>query len=155
MTNFQAIADRVEIEALRAEYTDAGMTRDYDRFASLFTKDAVMRIPSVAEFASQAEIRAGIERLQGFWDFFIQNTHPGVIHLDGDTAVGRTYIAEFGRLRDGTSHLNYSVYHDRYHRTPDGWKFSERVYELKYVDTTPLPGASPTAGENQTISEPA
>jgi ketosteroid isomerase-like protein len=151
----QTIADRIEIEALRGEYTDAATMRDYDRFASLFTKDAVMRIPGVAEFTSQAEIRTGIERLQGFWDYFIQNTHPGVIQLNGDTAVGRTYIAEFGRLLDGTSHMNYSVYHDRYQRTPDGWKFSERVYELKYVDSTPLTGSSPASGENQTALEPA
>mgnify|MGYP003789092279 CR=1 FL=1 len=148
----QSIADRIEIEALRGEYSDAGMMRDYDRFASLFTKDAVMRIPGVAEFTSQAEIRAGIERLQGFWEFFIQNTHPGVIQLDGDTAVGRAYIMELGRLRDGSSHVNYSVYHDRYQRTQDGWKFAERVYEIKYFDTTALPGST---GENQPTLETA
>jgi hypothetical protein len=30
MTDFQAIADRVEIEALRGEFTDAAMMRDYE-----------------------------------------------------------------------------------------------------------------------------
>jgi hypothetical protein len=43
MTDFQAIADRVEIEALRGEFTDAAMMRDYDRAASLFTEDGVHR----------------------------------------------------------------------------------------------------------------
>ena len=43
MTDLQAIADRVEIEALRGEFTDAVMTRDYDRLASLFTPDGVVR----------------------------------------------------------------------------------------------------------------
>ena len=75
MSDIQAIADRVEIEALRGKYTDAGMMRDYDRFVSLFIRDA---------------------------------------------ASGRAYIAEFGRFRDGSSHLNCAVYHDRYQRTPDG-----------------------------------
>ena len=51
------------------------------------------------------EIRAGIERMQGLWDYLVQNTHGG-------------------------SHLNYAVYHDRYQRTTGGWKFSERVYEV-------------------------
>ena len=37
MSDLQGIADRVEVEALPGEYTDAAMTRDYDRFASLFT----------------------------------------------------------------------------------------------------------------------
>ena len=144
MSNLQAIADRFEIEALRGEFTDAGMMRDYDRFASLFTHDGVWRIPDVnVEFVSREEIRTGIEGLQGLWDYFVQHPHPGTIQLDGDTAVGRAYIAELGRFRDGTSHLNYAVYHDRYRRTPDGWKFAERVYEVRYLDTTPLAGSAP------------
>jgi SnoaL-like domain len=84
----------------------------------------------------------------------VQTTHPGTIQVEGDTGTGRAYIAEFGRLRDGigqlpagSSHLNYAVYHDRYERTPDGWKFAERVYEVSYVDTTPLPGSAPDAAE--------
>jgi len=36
MSDLQAIADRVQIEALRGEATDAVMMRDYDRVASLF-----------------------------------------------------------------------------------------------------------------------
>ena len=43
------------------------------------------------------------------------------------------------------SHLNYAVYHDRYRRTPDGWRFSERAYELKYLDTSPLAGSAANA----------
>ena len=146
MSDFQAIADRVEIEALRGEFTDAGMMDDYDRFASLFTPDGVWRVPAVnAEFAGREEIRAGIERLQGLWDYFVQTTHPGTIQLDGDTASGRAYICELIRLRDGSSHLNYAIYHDRYQRTGDGWKFTERVDEIRYLDTTPLAGSAPHA----------
>jgi hypothetical protein len=37
------------------------------------------------------------------------------------------------------------VYHDHYRRTPDGWKFTERVYEIKYIDTTLLAGSAPHA----------
>ena len=137
----QAIADRVEIDALRGEFTDAVMMRDYDRLASLFTADAAVRMPHInAEAESGAEIRAGIERLQELWDCFVQNTHPGAVELDGDTARGRTYISELMYGPRG-SHLNYAIYHDRYQRTPDGWKFTERVYEVRYVDTAPLAGA--------------
>ena len=146
MSDFQAIADRFEIEALRGELTDAVMMRDYDRLASLFTEDGVVRIPHInVEGVGREELRAGVERLQGLWDYFVQTTHPGTIQLLGDTAVGRAYISEFGHLRDGSSQLNYSVYHDRYQRTPDGWKFAERVYEVRYLDTTPLAGSAPHA----------
>jgi SnoaL-like domain len=72
-------------------------------------------------------------------------THPGTIQLAGDTASGRAYISELVRMSDGSSQLNYAVYHDRYQRTPDGWKFAERVFEIKYLDTTPLAGSAPDA----------
>ncbi|QBD79149.1 nuclear transport factor 2 family protein [Ktedonosporobacter rubrisoli] len=148
MRDFQAIADRFEIEALRGEFTDAAMMHDYDRLASLFTEDGVVRIPAInAETAGREGIRAGAERLQGQWNYFVQITHAGTIQLEGDTAVGRAYISELGQLRDGSSHQNYAIYHDRYRRTADGWKFAERVYEIRYVDSTPLLGSAPqTAG---------
>jgi ketosteroid isomerase-like protein len=146
MSDLQAIADRVEIEALRGEFTDAAMMRDYDRVASLFTPDGTVRMPHInAEAVGREAIRAGSERAQGLWEYFVQTVHPGTIQLAGDTAVGRAYIAELGRLRDGSSQLNYAIYHERYQRTPDGWKFTERVYEVRYLDTTPLAGSAPHA----------
>jgi ketosteroid isomerase-like protein len=146
MSDFQAIADRVEIEALRGEFTDAAMMRDRARLASLFTPDGALQIPSIpAEMVGREEIRTGGERLQSQWDFFVQTTHPGTIVLDGDTATGRAYIQELARTRDGRQGLNYAIYHDRYQRTGDGWKFTERVYEIRYLDTSPLAGSAPPA----------
>lgn len=144
MTDLQAIADRVEIEALRGEFTDAAMMRDRARFASLFTEDGALRMPDIpVELLGREEIRAGGEALQARWDFFVQTTHAGVIELDGDTATGRTYIQELFRTLDGVEGQNFAIYHDRYRRTPDGWKFAERVYEIRYLDTTPLAGSAP------------
>lgn len=45
MSELEAIADRVEIETLRGEFTDAVMMRDYDRVTLLFTPDGAPRIP--------------------------------------------------------------------------------------------------------------
>jgi ketosteroid isomerase-like protein len=146
MNDFQAIADRVEIEALRGEFTDAAMMRDRARLASLFTPDGVLRMPNIpAELVGRDQIRAGGERLQALWEFFVQTTHPGTIQLHGDTAPGRAYIQELARARDGRQGLNYAIYHDRYQRTGGGWKFTERVYEVRYLDTSPLAGSAPGA----------
>ncbi|MDQ1064791.1 NADPH-dependent 2,4-dienoyl-CoA reductase/sulfur reductase-like enzyme [Streptomyces canus] len=88
MGDMRAIADRVEIEALRAELTDAVMMRDFERAVSLFTPEGAMRWPHIdKEFVGREEIRAGIEWGQSLWEFFVQNVHPGVIRLDGDTAT--------------------------------------------------------------------
>jgi ketosteroid isomerase-like protein len=144
--DLQAIADRVEIEALRGECSDAAMMRDYDRAASLFTPDCVVRMPNVpVELNGLAEIRAWAGQVPALLDYFVQTTHPGTIHLDGDTASGRAYMSELIRFRDGRSELNYAIYHDRYRRTPEGWKFTERVYEIRYLDHTPLAGSAPHA----------
>ena len=144
MSDLQAIADRVEIEALRGEFTDAVMMHDYDRLASLFIPDGVVRLPHAnAEFAGREQMCAGGERLKGLLEFLVQNTHPGTIVLDGDTASGRAYMSELTRFHDGRSELNYGIYHDRYQRTSDGWKFTERVYEIRYLDDTPLAGSVP------------
>ncbi|WP_049575639.1 nuclear transport factor 2 family protein [Streptomyces sp. SBT349] len=144
MSAFQAIADRVEIEALRGEFTDAVMMRDRARLASLFTPDGALRMPNIpAEMVGREEIRVGGERLQSQLDFFVQTTHPGTIRLDGDTATGRAYMQELGRALDGRQGLNFAIYHDRYRRTADGWRFAERVYEIRYFDPTPLGGSAP------------
>ena len=146
MSDFQAIADRVEIEALRGEYTDAVMMRDYDRVAVLFTPDGALRMPNVpVDLVGLDQIRAWGDRVPAFVDYLVQTTHPGIIRLDGDTASGRAYLQELIRLRDGSSHLNYAIYHDRYRRTADGWKFAERVYEIRYLDHSPLAGSVPGA----------
>ena len=121
MSDFQAIADRVEIEALRGEFTDAAMMRNRARLAELFTPDGVLRMPNIPiELVGREEIRTGRERLQAQWDFFVQNSHPGTIRIDGDTASGRTYMQELARMLDGRSGQNFAIYHDSYRRTPEG-----------------------------------
>ncbi len=143
MSDIQAIADRVEIEALRGEFTDAVMMRDYDRVASLFTPDGALRMPNVpVDLIGQEEIRSWGRRVPQVVDFLVQTTHPGTVVLAGDTATGRAYMQELIGGRDGTSELNFAIYHDRYRRTGDGWKFAERIYEVRYRDSTPLPGSA-------------
>ena len=156
MSDLQAIADRLEIEDLRAQFTDASMMRDWDRFASLFTEDGAWRMPHIKEeLVSRETIRTGVERLRGTWEYFVQSIHQGTVEVDGDTAAGRSYVSEFGHFRDGRSNLNYSIYHDRYRRTADGWKFAERVYEVRYVDNSPLAGSAPGAVNHAANTEAA
>ncbi|AKU15038.1 nuclear transport factor 2 family protein [Luteipulveratus mongoliensis] len=142
MADLQRIADRVEIDALRGEFSDAAMMNDYERLASLFTPDGAVRIPDakIEAVGREGLLALGAQR-DVLMDFFVQTTHPGMIRLEGDVASGRAYISELIRLRDGSSHLNYAIYHDQYVRTEDGWKFTDRTYEIRYLDSSPLGGA--------------
>ena len=125
MSNLQAIADRFEIEALRGEFTDAVMMRDYDRFASLFTPDGAMRMPHIdKELVSREEIRAGIERLQVSGTTSCK-TCTRARSSSRATPRPAVHTSRVRRMHDGSSQLNYALYHDRYQRTPDGWKFTD------------------------------
>ena len=142
---YRNVIDRFEITALAGEFTDAVMVKDFDRLGALFTEDGELRIPAAdIAFIGRDAVREGIERLQGNWEFYVQNIHPGSIVLEGDTATGRSYLTEMGRFHDGTSNQNTGIYHDEYRRTPDGWRFTSRVYEPRYLDFSPLPGGPPT-----------
>jgi hypothetical protein len=67
--------------------------------------------------------------------------------LRGEAASARACICELIRFRDGRSELNYAIYHDRCRRSVDGWRFTGRVYEVRYLGHSPLAGsAPPTAG---------
>ncbi|WP_330181470.1 nuclear transport factor 2 family protein [Nocardia sp. NBC_01503] len=138
--DFRTLADRVEIAALPGEFTDAVMVRDFDRLASLFTEDAVLSIPAAGIVVRGGDVRTRMRTMQDAWEYFIQHTHPGAIEIDGDTATGRAHICELGKLKTGAAHVNYAIYHDTYRRTSDGWKFTERVYEIRYLDSSPLAG---------------
>jgi len=154
MRDIQLILDRVEIEALQAEFTDAAMMNDHDRLVALFLHDGAIRIPDAdIEVVGREQIKKlAIQRQQQF-DVFVQNTHTGAVEIDEDYASGRAYLCELIRLRGGASHLNYAVYHDRYRRTPDGWRFAERTYEIRYLDDSPLAGSAPRAGHTSNVAE--
>jgi hypothetical protein len=144
MRDLQLSLDRIEIEALRAEFTDAAMMNDRDRLAALFLPGGVIRIPGAdIEVIGHEQIKKlATQREQGF-DIFVQTTHPGVVNVNQDSATGRAYLCELIRLRAGGSHLNYAIYHDRYQRTAVGWRFAERTYEIRCLDDTPLAGNAP------------
>src|SRR5258708_34060806 len=114
------------------------------RSACLSPRAGRLRSPNPpAELASREEIRAWGERVPALVDYLVQTTHPGTIQIDGDTAAGRAYMQELGRGRDGRTGLVFAIYHDHYQRTGDGWKFTQRVFELRSRDTTPRRGPPP------------
>jgi hypothetical protein len=119
------------------------MRRDYAGVASLFTGDGLMQTsPAVADVLGRDEIRSWLARRQALWADFVQRTRSGAIELDGERAMGRTYFQELMRSCDDSWQLRYGVYHDRYRRTSDGWKFTERRDEVRPRDVASLDGST-------------
>jgi hypothetical protein len=46
-------------------------------------------------------------------------------------------------MRCRTTKTSTDIYHVRYQRTGDGWKLTGRVYEIRYLDHSPLAGSVP------------
>jgi hypothetical protein len=88
--------------------------------------------------------RAALRRRPGPRPRPHSSSHPGRLRSrapgrraappDARPPGSRPYIAELGHLREGSSSPGYA-YYDRYQRTPDGWKFTGRVYEVRYPGT--------------------
>src|SRR6266571_4630321 len=49
------------------------------------------------------------------------------------TKKRRAYLSELAHGTDGSSNLNYFVYNNSNQPTPDGWKFTERVADFRYL----------------------
>ena len=95
MYDDHTLSDRVAIDALRSEFTDAVMMRDYDRVVSLFTSDGQLRIPDIpVDLTGPDEIRSWGRRVPETVAFLVQHAHPGAVAVDGDTAAGRVFIEE-------------------------------------------------------------
>lgn len=128
------IVDQLAIGDLRTRFSEAATARDAEGIAALFIADGQVRMPHIGVVLDgPAQLRSGGARLQELWESFTQISHPGPIRLDGDIATGSCPISEAGILRAGGAHQNIGVYHDRYVRTEEGWRFAERIYELRFV----------------------
>ena len=134
--------DQHAIERLVVAFADAAIRADADAFADLWTDDGswVIGPPIDRSFASRDSIGAGFGGLIGGWEFLIQTPQYGIVEVDGDRATGRWLVREVGRLADGSGQHNDAFYVDRYRRTPDGWRFASREYQILLIDHEPVPG---------------
>jgi hypothetical protein len=116
MSDPEAIADRFQIEALLAEFTDTSMMRDWDRFASLFTHDSARPIPDGnVELVGPGGDPRRFERLRGLWDSVVQTSHSG--HPACGRHGGRLCLHRRVRaLARWQLVPGYAVDHDRYQR---------------------------------------
>ncbi len=107
MRDFSTIADRVEIEALRGEFTDAAMMRDYDRLTMLFTADGTLRMPH-ADVELALAGRRSAPGVAGYRQSSITFCKPPIRARSGLTATprpaGRTYVYRHSPARRQLAH---------------------------------------------------
>ena len=130
--------DVVAIERLQSAYADVVNRRAWSELEHLFVGDALIRIDTVTRDpfelvgpAALGEFIGGAVERFAFFEFVRLNAH---IELDdgGDPDAARCRLFMCEVRRDvGTLDWSvaYGVYHDRYERRPEGWRFSRRDYQ--------------------------
>lgn len=144
-----ALADavaRVEVDALQRAYADAVNRRAWDDLEALFRPDATVELDLGERGHRTLEgpatvsgfIRGALERFRFFQ--LVVLTSKVDLRPEGrpETASARLTITELRVPVDGDERDDsFGVYHDRYVRTPDGWRIEHRHY--RSITPGPLP----------------
>jgi hypothetical protein len=129
--------DHVAISRLLSTYADVVDRRAWAELDGLFLPDAAVRIDPVTR--EPIEVRGPVElgRFVGqaveryaFFEFVVLNARIDLPTAEApDDARGRVFMCEVRRAV-GTLEWSvaYGVYHDRFRRTSEGWRFARRDY---------------------------
>ena len=140
--SLQEMSDRFEIQDLIVDYAMAIDGTDFDALDALFTTDAHIDYTATGGIAGTlAEIKAFLPDGLKWFSSFQHLTTTAKIVIDGDRATGRTICHNPMTLanKDGSTHtMTVGLWYvDRFERTADGWRFSERIEELSYMHNLP------------------
>jgi ketosteroid isomerase-like protein len=114
-----------DIRRLKARYLNACDAKDVDAIRACFTPDAVIDFPPLGEFDLDGLITIFTQMAATTPIVDVHQGHNAEIEVDGDEAHARWNLgyATYDP-RNGGFRLLANFYHDRYRRTPDGWRIS-------------------------------
>ncbi|MEE4596033.1 nuclear transport factor 2 family protein [Streptomyces sp. DSM 41524] len=124
------MSDRDAIMELSAKYMHTLDLGDRDGWLSCWTEDGYFE-----RYKSTNRAR-GIEELgtlifdKAPHGFHITSDYA--ITIDGDSATVQCYLLFINELKKCEVSM-FGVYRDKVRRTADGWRYSERVFEPKYI----------------------
>lgn len=131
------MGDIDEIKLVKYRYLRALDTKDWELFAATMTEDVVGKYgESIGEehhFANRDEL-VNFMRTSLGPEIITEHrvSHPEIT-VDGDEATGIWYLQDRVIAPDFNFMLiGAGFYHDRYRRTPDGWKICETGYDRTY-----------------------
>lgn len=134
------VADKLAIQETISCYHQAASSFDWDRLVANFTSDAVWEVPAMGiRLEGHDVFRAQMPELVASIEYLVQINAPAVIDLNGDRAAARSLIRELARFHDGSQMDVVAHFDDELVRTPDGWRFTHRVFTIVGSDTTAAP----------------
>jgi hypothetical protein len=133
------LADIAAIENLAVAYAHAVDDRDWSRWEALFLPDAHIDYVSAGGIeGTPAELAAWMPDAMSSFRWCLHSMFTHEIHFtDDNTATGRVHVFNRNGVEwEGTPELVDvgAVYHDRYVRAGEHWRFAERVEKTKYIE---------------------
>lgn len=142
--------DRLEIRDLAFRYARAADRRDYAEFATLFTPDGTVSghngdpasSPALYEMEGIEVIQQGMRGLEKYETTFHLVANQLLWPETPDRVRGETYCtAHHLETRDDGVRTDYTMfirYQDRFVRTAEGWRFSERRLWVDFDRQAPI-----------------
>ncbi len=139
-------ADRLEIEQVVLRYGFAFDNGDVAGFLDVFTDDGVFeaylvgREELLSRFRGTAELRSFVESGVPTGGVALHHV-SGVLFdsLDADGPRTRTTLIITKQGARGPVAVSHGTYHDRWRRTPDGWRIAHRTYVAAGYAAPPPP----------------
>ena len=138
MLSLQQISDRLEIQQLFTDYATAIDTKKFDLLDAIFTADAYIDYRAMGGIDGRyPEIKGWLSQVLPNFPNYFHMVGNAALKIDGDSASST--IICFNpmqvNLPDGKSQVMFLGlwYHDKFVRTAQGWRMSERV-EQKCFD---------------------
>lgn len=136
------LADKLAIQELIFDYSDAIDRRQFDRLDDIFLPDAIIDYTAMGgPRGSYPEIKRFLkEALPNFGAYYHLNANVRT-WLDGDRASGRVmcFNPMEVKMPDGSSQVMFLglFYDDKYVRTDKGWRFTERAEARSWGHNVP------------------
>jgi hypothetical protein len=142
MKSLEEISDRIELEELMVSYSHAIDFKNFDELDDVFTPDAFIDYTVFGGPAGKyPEVKEFLQNTMPMFKSYYHMVSTSKIVVDGDTATGVTICHNPMVLAgaDGSDQVFVCGlwYRDKYVRTPQGWRISERVEEKTYVKDMP------------------
>lgn len=119
------VADRMSIIELRHRYCHYADAHQYERWADLFTEDAVLDAEGRERHEGRDAIQSfGENILDDEYDYSTHLVSTPVITTDGERATGKWYVFLTYTLSDHRAGWKQGTYDEEYRLTDAGWKFS-------------------------------
>jgi len=142
MLSLQEISDRLEIQQLMVDYASAIDQKNFDALDAVFTADAHIDYTAMGGMVGPfPEVKEWLKVALGTFPHYQHMLGNMSLSFDGDHATGRTMCFNPMQIEmpDGNSQVMFLGlwYLDKFERTPQGWRISERAEEKCYMHNAP------------------